>query len=412
MCSGLPGGEYVVKVKKIKMPTQSIQPSIAKRPRQAKPAVAATCGSSGATQQRSLTVKVESAPQRRPALKREDPAFRFREACACRQVDRPPVWLMRQAGRALPEYRALKEKYSFLEMVQTPDLAVEVTLQPIRRFGFDAAILFSDILVVAEALGQGYQFHDEGGIEMEFLLNSAAEIDALEVEAVTDRLHYAASALRQLKSALGNSAALIGFAGSPWTLANFMLEGAGVKEYGKARALLYSDPQLFGRLLEKLARAVASFLQLQIDSGADAVQIFDSLGGGLSESNFWAGSGLWIRKVIQSLKGKTPVIVFSKGTHGNWTELAETGAKVLGIDSNVRLAEVAKRLPLDIALQGNLDPFVLTTDPEIVTAQTKRILREMHGRPGHIFNLGHGVPPNAKLENIQTLVETIKGWRA
>src|SRR6267378_5248341 len=204
-------------------------------------------------------------------------------ACKCHAVDRPPVWLMRQAGRALPEYRALKEKHTFVELVQNPELATEVTLQPIRRFGFDAAILFSDILVVAEGLGQRYEFRDRGGIEMEFLIQSAADMDRLDVAAVTTRLQYVAKALPLVKSALDGRTALIGFAGSPWTLANFMIEGGGVKEYTKAKALFYSDPVLFGRLLDKLSRAVADFLQLQIDAGADAVQIFDSLGGALSD---------------------------------------------------------------------------------------------------------------------------------
>src|SRR6266702_5391270 len=200
---------------------------------------------------------------------------RFVDACHCRSVDYPPVWLMRQAGRALPEYRALKQKYSFLELVQTPDLAAEVTLQPIQRFDFDAAILFSDILIAAEGLGQAYRFRDEGGIEMDFLLKSSGDIQRLEVEAVAERLQYVAGALNLIKSDLSGRTALIGFAGSPWTLANFMLEGGGVKEYSKAKALFYSDPKLFSRLMEKLTQAIAGFLQLQIDAGVDAVQIFD-----------------------------------------------------------------------------------------------------------------------------------------
>src|SRR2546423_4887377 len=191
---------------------------------------------------------------------------------------------MRQAGRALPEYRALKEKHSFLELVQSPALAAEVTLQPIRRFDFDAAILFSDILVVAEGLGQRYEFREPGGIKMEFLLESAADIRRLDVGAVSGRLSYVAEALSLVKRELAGRTALIGFAGSPWTLANFMLEGGGVKEYTKAKALFYSEPQLLNALLEKVARAVAGFLQLQIDAGVDAVQIFDSLGGVLSAS--------------------------------------------------------------------------------------------------------------------------------
>lgn len=336
---------------------------------------------------------------------------RFLNACRCRQVDRPPVWLMRQAGRALPEYRALKEKHTFLELVQTPELATEVTLQPIRRFDFDAAILFSDILVVCEGLGQRYQFRDGGGIQMEFLLKTAADVDRLEVAAVTERLQYVAKALPLIKSALNGRTALIGFAGSPWTLANFMVEGGGVKEYTKAKALYYSDPPLFARLLEKLTQAVVGYLQLQIDAGADAVQIFDSLGGVLSDGDFARASGNWIKQIIAGLKGQVPVIVFSKGTHGNWDDLVDTGAQVLGVDWNVRLADVRARLPEAVGVQGNLDPFLLSTTPVAVAAGTGRILREMRGRRGHIFNLGHGVPPNAKLENIGALVETVRSFK-
>ena len=335
---------------------------------------------------------------------------RFLDACHCRRVDRPPVWLMRQAGRALPEYRALKEKYTFLELVQTPDLAAEVTLQPIRRFDFDAAILFSDILVVAEGLGQRYEFRERGGIQLEFLLKTAADIDRLEVEAVAERLQYVAKALPLIKSSLGGRTALIGFAGSPWTLANFMIEGGGVKEYTKAKALFYSEPELFSRLLEKLTAAVSRFLQLQIDAGVDAVQIFDSLSGVLADGSFGPASVVWMERIVASLKGRVPVIVFAKGAHGNWQELAATGAQVLGVDWNLNLAEVAARVPQNVGVQGNLDPFLLTTTPPVVRAETQRILRQMRGRAGHVFNLGHGVPPNAKLENIASLVETVRAY--
>ena len=318
---------------------------------------------------------------------------------------------MRQAGRALPEYRALKEKHSFLELVQTPELAAEVTLQPIRRFGFDAAILFSDILVLAEGLGQPYQFRERGGIEMEFLLSSPSDIDRLEVQRVNERLQYVAKALPLVRSELSDRTALIGFAGSPWTLANFMVEGGGVKSYTKAKSLFFNDPKTFGRLMQKLTDAVAAFLQLQIDAGVDAVQIFDSLGGGLSDGSFGPASATWIQQIVHSLKGQVPVIVFGKGVHGNWQELVATGAQVLGVDWNARLAEVAARLPKNVGVQGNLDPFLLTTTPGAVAAETTRILHEMRGRPGHIFNLGHGVPPDAKLENLQSLVDTVKQFR-
>jgi uroporphyrinogen decarboxylase len=351
-------------------------------------------------------IQMEGAAAKQNATGRE----RFLEACYCRPVDRSPVWLMRQAGRALPEYRALKQKHSFIELVQTPDLAAEVTLQPIRRFGFDAAILFSDILVLAEGLGQGYQFRDQGGIEMDFLLESAADIGRLQVDAVTERLQYVAQALSLIKSALAGRTALLGFAGSPWTLANYMLEGGGVKEYTRAKALFYSEPPLFTKLMETLTEAATRFLQMQIDAGAEAVQIFDSLGGLLSANSFAAASGVWMKRIVASLKGRAPVIVFSKGTHANWSELVETKAQVLGVDWNFRLAEAAAKMPANVAVQGNLDPFLLSTAPDRVAAETQRILTEMRSRPGHIFNLGHGVPPNARLECIESLVNTVRSF--
>jgi len=337
---------------------------------------------------------------------------RFLAACRCRPLDYPPIWLMRQAGRALPEYRALKQKHSFLELVQTPQLAAEVTLQPVRRFGFDAAILFSDILVVAEGMGQPYRFREQGGIEMEFVLNCAADIERLEESAVTERLQYVAQTLPLVRSQLGDGTALLGFAGSPWTLANFMMEGAGVKEYTRAKTLFYSEPELFERLLGKLTRAVTDFLQLQIDAGVDAVQIFDSLGGVLSAAAFGRASARWMKQIIGSLKGRAPVIVFAKGAHGNWKDLVDTGARVLGLDWTVSLAEVGRQLPSKVAMQGNLDPLLLCALPEAMAAETVLMLRAVSSRPGHIFNLGHGVPPGAKLENIERLVSLVRSYRS
>ncbi len=332
---------------------------------------------------------------------------RFTNACRCQPVDRPPVWIMRQAGRALPEYRALKEKYSFLELVRTPELAAEVTLQPIRRFDFDAAIIFSDILVVPEALGQSYQFLEGKGIEMK-PLQSAEDIGRLDTTAVCERLDYVSKALRLVRKSLGDRTALIGFAGAPWTLACFMLEGGGADDYTKARRLFYSDRPLFERLMEKLTGAVSAYLRMQIETGVDAVQIFDSLGGTLASDAFAAASGRWITEVVASLQSRVPVIVFSKGVNGNWRDLAATGAQVLGVDWTVRLSEVRARLPQNIGVQGNLDPLVLTTTPEIVAAETRRILNDMRGLTGHVFNLGHGLPPTASLENIAAMVDTIR----
>lgn len=318
---------------------------------------------------------------------------------------------MRQAGRVLPEYRALKEKHSFLELVQTPELATEVTLQPVRRFDFDAAILFSDILVVNEALGQNYRFRETGGIEMDFAVREAADVERLEVNAVSERLNYIWQAVELIKSRLAGRTALIGFAGSPWTLANFMMEGGSSDSFARAKALFYENPKLFGQLLEKLTVAVTELLRMQIEAGADAVQIFDSLGDLLAPSAYAEASARWMKQIVASLGGRVPVIVFGRGAHASWDELVDTGAQVLGVDWQVRLADVAKHLPATVAVQGNLDPFLLTTTPEAVAAETRHILQEMRGRPGHIFNLGHGVPPTAKLENITSLVDTVRSDR-
>ena len=343
-----------------------------------------------------------------PALTNRE---RFLDACRCRAVDRPPVWLMRQAGRALPEYRQLKSQHPFLTLVRTPELAAEVTLQPVQRFDFDAAILFSDILVVAEGLGQGYKFRDGGGIEMNFALRTAKDIERLDVPAMPERLAYVPRALQLVKSSLGNRTALIGFAGSPWTLANFMLEGGSADEFTQAKRLFYSEPEIFSMLMEKLTAAVTRLLQMQIEAGVDAVQIFDSLGGLLAGDAFAAASANWIKQIVAALKNAVPVIVFSKDVHGHWQTLADTGANVLGIDWTVRLADVRARLPEHVGVQGNLDPSLLLTKPETVAAETNRILTDMRGVRGHIFNLGHGVPPEAKLENIAALVETVKNFK-
>jgi uroporphyrinogen decarboxylase len=337
---------------------------------------------------------------------------RFLAAARCQPVDRPPVWLMRQAGRALPEYRKLKEKYTFLQLVQTPELAAEVTLQPVRRFGFDAAILFSDILVIPEAMGQPYRFRETGGIEMDFKISSAADIEKLSVEHVCEKLNYVAAALKILRKELGDQTALIGFSGSPWTLATFMMEGGSAEKFTKAKTLFDSDKKTFSMLMEKLTAAITAYLQMQIAAGVDALQIFDSHGGHLPPADFQEASGRWMKEIIANLRAKVPVTIFSLGTHGNWNDLAATGANVIGIDWQFSLAEARKILPENIGIQGNLNPALLAeATPEKVAAETNRLLVEMRGRNGNIFNLGHGVPPTAKLENIAALVETVKNFK-
>ncbi|HET7624226.1 MAG TPA: uroporphyrinogen decarboxylase [Verrucomicrobiae bacterium] len=342
---------------------------------------------------------------------------RFLNASRCQPVDRPPVWLMRQAGRALPEYRKLKETHTFVELVQNPELAVEVTLQPIRRFGFDAAILFSDILVIPEAMGQAYKFRETGGVVMDFAVQSKADIEKLSVEAVCERLQYVDKALRMLRAELGEKTALIGFSGSPWTLATFMMEGASVPKYGRALALLREDPKTYFALAEKLTLAVTNYLKMQIAAGVDALQLFDSHGGHLTSGEFDEASGRWMREIIAGLRRETvpatpSIIVFSLGTHANWHDLMATGANVIGIDWQTSLEEVCKVIPRNIALQGNLAPVLLSdATPEIVARETQAVLDSMRGRAGHIFNLGHGLTPGAKLENIQAVVDTVRAFK-
>jgi len=356
---------------------------------------------------------------------------RFLNACHCRPNDRPPVWLMRQAGRALPEYRKLKETYTFVQLVQDPELAAEVTLQPIRRFGFDAAILFSDILVIPEAMGQTYFFKETGGVQMDFAVTSKADIEKLSVEQVCDKLSYVDKALRILRKELGDQTALIGFSGSPWTLATFMMEGASVPKYSRALALFREDRKTYFALAEKLTVAVTKYLEMQTAAGVDALQIFDSHGGHLATTEFQEASGRWIKDIICELnQGRAgsplpadgaqgmarptsvPIIFFSLGTHGNWPDLIASGADVLGIDWQTSMAEARKIIPENIAMQGNLSPTLLAeSTPDIVATETRKILETMRGRAGHIFNLGHGLTPGAKLENIQALVDTVKAFK-
>ncbi len=337
---------------------------------------------------------------------------RFKRAVRCQPVDRPPVWVMRQAGRALPEYRKLKETYSFLQLVQNPELAVEVTLQPIRRFGFDAAILFSDILVIPEALGQSYRFRETGGVVMDFSVKSIEDIQKLSVENICEKLAYVDKALRLLRTQLGDETALIGFSGSPWTLATFMMEGASVPQYSRALRLFREEPKTYFALAEKLTAAVTTYLKMQMDTGIDALQIFDSHGGHLESHEFQEASGRWMREIIGNLGRKTPVIVFSRGTHGNWNDLVQTGADTLGIDWETPMTEARKLVPDSVGLQGNLPPSLLSDgSPEAVVEGTRTVLEAMRGRAGHIFNLGHGLTPTAKLENIAAMVETVKGFK-
>ena len=352
----------------------------------------------GATSLRAL-------PQSRASeLTSRDRALR---ACSCEASDRPPIWFMRQAGRCLPEYRLLRARHSFLDLVRTPDLAAEVTLQPIWRFQFDAAILFSDILVVPEAMGQGYRFRDQGGVEMDFAIRTRADIARITPDQLEERLEYVSQAISKARLWLLRTA-LIGFSGSPWTLANFMLEGGSSTRPVRALELMEAAPDAFEALLEKLTVAVIRFLRLQIAAGVDAIQIFDSHAGILSQGAYKFGSGRWTKRVLEELQSPVPVIVFAKGAR-DWPTLFNLGQQVLSLDQGVDLNAFRALAPESMALQGNFSPeMLLHLSPRELRIKTTSLLNTMAGRPGYIFNLGHGVPPTTPLENLRAVVDTVR----
>lgn len=340
---------------------------------------------------------------------------RFLAAAACQRVDRVPAWMMRQAGRCLPEYRKLKSTFDFITMVQTPDLAAEATLQPIRRFGFDAAIIFSDILVVPEALGMSYRFAEgQGqGIRMQFAVRTERDLRRLNPSAVADRLEYLGDAIRLVRRSIPDTA-LLGFAGSPWSLAHYVVEGGGggpSADCAGLKTLRAKNPQLFERLMLLLTEAVIAAGRLQVEAGIDAFQIFDSFGGALAAADWEASSGRWIRRIVAALSRHVPVIVFARGAHGSLDALRRTGADVLGFDWSADLADCARRLPRSVAVQGNLDPAILLGPQDRAWTATRALLRSMRGRPGHILNLGHGVPPKASLASIEAVLDAARSFR-
>ncbi len=333
---------------------------------------------------------------------------RFNAAARAEPVDRPPVWIMRQAGRTLPEYLSLRERHSFDELMHTPELAAEVTLQPVRRFPLDAAIIFSDILVIPAALGQAVSF--EGGLKLEPAVRSAGDIARLSTAGVVERLDYVAQALRIVRGELGAGRALLGFAGAPFTVASYMIEGGGSKSYAKLKALMYGEPALYHELLTKVADATSAYLAMQFDNGIDAAQHFDSWAGELPVADFRTYALPYVQRIVSSLAQRDiPLIYFINGI-GNLLEAAqETGADILGIDWRISLGEVRRRLGANVRLQGNLDPGVLFAPPAEITRRTHAMLDETGGR-GHIANLGHGLMPGMPLTGINAFIEAVLSW--
>ncbi|MGH8198614.1 MAG: uroporphyrinogen decarboxylase [Steroidobacteraceae bacterium] len=338
---------------------------------------------------------------------------RLLRALAREPVDRTPVWIMRQAGRYLPEYRATRAKAgSFLGLATNPELACEVTLQPLARYPLDAAILFSDILMIPQAMGVGLAFEEGEGPRIERPVRSAAEIDALTMPDPSRELRFVMDTVSLVRRELAGRAPLIGFAGSPWTVAAYMIEGGGSRDFPKSKALLYGDPKALHRLLQKLARATTDYLNAQITSGAQAAMIFDTWGGILSTPAFLEFSLPYMEQIAADLvrerEGRrVPVILFTKGG-GAWLErMSMTGVDALGVDWMTELAG-ARRVVFDrVALQGNLDPGVLFAPPAAIRAEVARVLESYGHAAGHVFNLGHGVQPGVDPDHVAAMVAAV-----
>jgi uroporphyrinogen decarboxylase len=321
---------------------------------------------------------------------------------------------MRQAGRYLPEFRTMREKHSFAEIIHSPELAATITLQPVKRFGFDAAIVFSDIMAVPEAMGARYELRKGEGIVLEKAVEKHEDAVLLESdgEVLKERLDYVGKALRIVREKLNGETALLGFAGSPWTLACYMAEGGGAKGgcFTKALKMADLDTIAFGLLMTKLTDAVVAHLCLQIEAGADAVQIFDTWAAACPPLRYDELSLKWIGEIVSKLPHDIPVILYAKGKACDARKLAMTGARVISVDQDAILGEIARVLPDTVAVQGNLDPAFLEGNPQIVRNETKSLLESMRLRKGYIVNLGHGITPKARLESVEALAETVQNF--
>jgi uroporphyrinogen decarboxylase len=339
----------------------------------------------------------------------------FIKAALSQETERPPVWMMRQAGRFMPEYWEIKNKYSFLEMCKTPEIAADVTMLPVDLLGIDAAILFSDILVTGEAMGGDLSFEQGVGPKFANPVRTAQDIDALEVD-VTHRLQYVADAIKVIQqrlSALGDKQIpLIGFAGAPFTVMSYLVEGGSSKDFKLTKLMINNHPELAHKLLSKIATVTADYLNLQIAAGVNAVQIFDSWALALSWDDYTEFSHRYINEIISKLNRKDiPVISFCKGSSVFAPLMAETKPDVISIDWNVDLRDIKQRLPQGMAVQGNLDPFILYADKKVIKEKIHRLFERMRGEKGFIFNLGHGIMPDIPFDNVKYAIEVVKEFR-
>ena len=337
----------------------------------------------------------------------------FLRALMREPVDYTPVWMMRQAGRYLPEYRATRAKASsFMDLCKNPELACEVTLQPLDRYPLDAAILFSDILTVPDAMGLGLYFAEGEGPNFERPVRTAADVEKLPIPDPEGELKYVMDAVSTIRGALNGRVPLIGFSGSPWTLATYMVEGSGSKNFSRIKAMMFDQPALLHRLLEKVADSVTTYLNAQVARGAQATMIFDTWGGSLAPANYREFSLAYMQRVVEGLTReaegrKVPVILFTKNG-GQWLgDMAKTGCDALGVDWTTDLADARRLVEDRVALQGNMDPCTLYASPERIREEVARVLASYGHGSGHVFNLGHGITPDVDPERPAAMIAAV-----
>jgi len=343
---------------------------------------------------------------------------RFIKALLRQPLDRTPVWMMRQAGRYLPEYRATRAQAGdFMSLCKNTELACEVTMQPLERYELDAAILFSDILTIPDAMGLGLYFEEGEGPKFRKPVRTEADIEKLEVINTASDLPYVTDAVSMIRRELNGRVPLIGFSGSPWTLATYMVEGQSSRDFARAKTMLYTQPEVMHQLLEKLALSVIDYLNAQIRAGAQVVQIFDTWGGALSHSAYQEFSLAYMEKIVANLithadGREVPVILFTKGG-GHWLEaMADSGCHALGLDWTVDIGSARGRVGNKVALQGNMDPAVLRADPATIEREVASILTSYGDNPGHIFNLGHGITPDIDPANVKVFIDAVHKFSA
>jgi uroporphyrinogen decarboxylase len=335
------------------------------------------------------------------------PTHPFLAACRLEQTSYTPVWLMRQAGRYMEDYRKLRAQHDFLELCKRPDLATEITVTPVERLGVDAAILFADILLILEPMGVGLEYSKVDGPVIHHPVRSGKNIDALKNFDAAQELSFVYDAIKKIRKALDDKVPLIGFAGAPFTLASYLIEGGSSRNYVHTKKLFYGAPEAWKRLMERLAKLVASYLNCQIAAGAQAVQLFDSWAGCLAPSDYAQFAMPYTRAVIDAIAPGVPVINFSTGTAGSLKQIRAAGGDVIGLDWRINLDEGWATVGHDVAVQGNLDPVALFASPKEIKNRVAEILHRAGSRPGHIFNLGHGVLPETPVDHVIAMVEAV-----